>query len=172
MGPSGLPRGPNFQIVQAVCFPVLTAPWKHIPTSYWGCPWGIRLQECVWESWLPYCGHPDEVAFTGNGPAPKSCEPPPCFRNPKVWSKAITVRSKNTAIGWIFNQLLGHTFSGPTEGKFQILPPRSGIWLHTQYATPPESKSFTFRPGLPGSLQQRKCDGCWFAIFCECQGLP
>ena len=54
----------------------------------------------------------------------------------KVWSKAITVRSKNTAIGWIFNQLLGRTFSGPSEGKFRILPPRSDIRVHTQYATP------------------------------------
>ena len=54
----------------------------------------------------------------------------------KVWSKAITVRSKNTAIGWIFNQLLGRTFSGPTEGKFRMLPPRSDIRVHTQYATP------------------------------------
>ena len=105
---------------------------------------------------MPYCGYPDEVAFTGNGPAATSCRPPPCFRNPKMWSKAIPVRSKNTAIGWIFNQLLGRTFSGPTEGIFRILPPRSGIQVHIQYVTMPESKSFTYRPGLPVSLQQGK----------------
>ena len=106
---------------------------------------------------MPYCIY--QMRWNSLEMGQRSSEPPPCFRNPKVWSKAITVRSNNTAIGWIFNQLLSCTFSGPAEGNFRILPPRSGIRVHTQYVTPPESKSFTHRPGLPGFLQQRKCDG-------------
>ena len=39
-------------------------------------------------------------------------------------------------------QLLGRTFSGPTEGIFRILPPRSGIQVHIQYVTMPESKFY------------------------------
>ena len=101
---------------------------------------------------------PDEVEFTGNGPEARSCEPPPCFRNPKVWSKAIAVKSKNTTIGWIFKELLGPTTLGATEGKVQILPPRSRIQLHAG-CVPAGSKNFPDRPRLTCYLLQRKCDG-------------
>ena len=93
---------------------------------------------------------PDEVEFTGNGPEARSCEPPPCFRNPKVWSKAIAVKSKNTTIGWIFKELLGPTTLGATEGKVQILPPRSRIQLHAG-CIPAGSKNFPDRSRLTGS---------------------
>ena len=37
----GLHRGPNFQ-VSTVCFPALSKPFKHIPSSNWDCAWGNR----------------------------------------------------------------------------------------------------------------------------------
>ena len=46
--------------------------------------------------------------FTSNRPTVGIWEPPTCFRNPKVWSKVSTVRSKKIAIGWIFKRLLSH----------------------------------------------------------------
>ena len=67
----------------------------------------------------------------------------------QVWSKAITVRSKNTAIGWIFKELLGPTTLGPTEGKVRILPPRSRIQLPMQGVSPQDP--ITFKTDL-GSL--------------------
>ena len=105
---------------------------------------------------------PDEVEFTGNGAEARSCEPPPCFRNPKVWSKAIAVKSKNTTIGWIFKELLGPTTLGATEGKVQILPPRSRIQLPMQGVSPQDPRTFQTDLGsldLTGSLLQRKHDG-------------
>ena len=130
---------------------------------------GVCLGEMVALLWYPV-----EVAFTGNGPAGTSCEPPPFFRNPKVWSTAITVRSKNTAIGWIFNQLLGRTFSGPTEGIFRILPPRSGIQVHIQYVTMPESKFYiqTWASWISATGQiaiEKWPSSKHFQTVCDCQ---
>ena len=43
---------------------------RHIPSlvntffrPHCNCPWGSRLQEYVWECWLPYCAHLVEVTF-------------------------------------------------------------------------------------------------------------
>ena len=44
----GLHRGPNFQ-VSTVCFPALSKPFKHSPSSNWDCAWGNR-QETVSEN--------------------------------------------------------------------------------------------------------------------------
>ena len=80
----------------------------------------------------------------------------------KVWSKAIAVKSKNTTIGWIFKELLGPTTLGATEGKVQILPPRSRIQLPMQGVSPQDPRTFQTDLGsldLTGSLLQRKHDG-------------
>ena len=52
--------------VKAVYFPTLSVAWKHIPMSYWECPCGNRLWECVWKCWLPYCSYTEEVTFNWN----------------------------------------------------------------------------------------------------------
>ena len=115
---------------------------------------------------------------TWNAPAARHCKLPACSRNHKGWTKAITVRSKKAAIGWIFKQLLGCTFSGSTERKMQILPPKSGIHVHTypHSCIPIVSKHVPNRPKLSGSLIQRKpyrtTFECWFAFPWECGGLP
>ena len=76
---------------------------------------------------MPYCGHIVKVTFQYNGPQARSFELPTCFRNPKGWSKASSVRRKKTATGWIFKQLLGCTALGPLERKIRILPPKPSI---------------------------------------------
>ena len=43
--------------VRAVCLPALSNPCKHNSRPYHDCPWGSRLRECVWQCWVPYCGH-------------------------------------------------------------------------------------------------------------------
>ena len=48
---------------RSVCFPALSAAWKHIPMLYRECPWGNRLHDCVWGCWLPYYAYPEEVTF-------------------------------------------------------------------------------------------------------------
>ena len=113
--------------VKAVCLTVLSEPCNHIPSSYHDCPWGSRLWKFVLEFWVPYRVHLVEVNHTAIGPVKRSCGPVVCFRNPKGWSKASTVRSKKTAIGWIIKQLLGCTTLEPPERRMQILPPRSVI---------------------------------------------
>ena len=40
---------------QSGYFLALCEPCEHIPESYWDHPWGNRLQECVWQSWVPNC---------------------------------------------------------------------------------------------------------------------
>ena len=92
---------------------------------------------------------------TGNGLVARSFKTNGCFRNPK----AITVRSKKTALKWIFNQLLGHALFRPIEIKFQIVPPRSSVQVHIQFVSPPVCKNFTKTCRLPGSFQQRRPDG-------------
>ena len=98
----------------------------------------------------------------------RSSEPPPCFRNPKVWSKAITVRSKNSkAIGWIFKELLGPAALGATEGKARILPPRSSVQLPTHGVSPQDPRTFQTDLGsLDLSYRESTMEqmfGCWFA---------
>ena len=43
--------------LRAMCLPALCELYKHSPRPYHDCPWGSRLWECVWERWVPYCGH-------------------------------------------------------------------------------------------------------------------
>ena len=69
---------------------------------------------------------------TANGPKVRNCEPATCFRNPKGCSKASSSRSKKTAIGWIFKQLQGRAVLRHPDRKMRILPPWSGIQVHTK----------------------------------------
>lgn len=45
--------------IRAVCLPAFLCAEKkkHIPKPLWDWAWGSRLQECVWEWWMPSCGH-------------------------------------------------------------------------------------------------------------------
>ena len=43
--------------VRAVCLPAHSEPWKHIPGSERCCPWGRRLQKCVWGGQVQCWGH-------------------------------------------------------------------------------------------------------------------
>lgn len=79
---------------------------------------------------------------TGSEPATWCCELSVCFRNPKVWNKALTVRSKKTVIGWSFKQLLGHTILGLMERRMCILLPKSSIQIHTEYVYMQNGKIF------------------------------
>ena len=47
--------------VRAVSFLALFMPCKHIPRSSQDCPCANRLQECVWEYWVPSCAYLDKV---------------------------------------------------------------------------------------------------------------
>ena len=80
--------------VRSMCFPALSETCKHVPRSYRDCPWGSILQQCVWECWVPYCGYPDKVTFPWKWTSTMSWNLPARFRNPKVWTKGITVRCK------------------------------------------------------------------------------
>ena len=104
---------------------------------------------------MPYRGHLVGCHSSTNGPQARSFELPVCFRNPKGWSKASSVRRKKTAIAWIFKQLLGCTSLGAPERKMPILPLRPSIQVDTQAG----SKNVPDRPRLPRSLLQRKHDG-------------
>ena len=66
----------------------------------------------------------------------RSGELPTSYRNPKGWTKAITVRSNKIASGWIFKQVLCCTVLEPTVGKLEILSLRSSVQFHTQDVAP------------------------------------
>ena len=158
-----------------MCFPVLSAPWKHIPRSYWDCPWGSRLWECVWERWVPYCVY--QMRWNSLEMGQRLGVASHLLASEiQVWSKAITVRSKNTAIGWIFKELLGCTILWAIERKMWILPARSSAQLHTQDVSPQYPR--IFQKDL-GSLDFFYRDnvmepnfGCWFYFPCTFGGLP
>lgn len=102
----------------------------------------------------------------------KVAEPPPCFRNPKVWSKAITVRSKNTTIGWIFQGVARPTcFRGHcSEEKVAIFTTKVQCPASHARCVPTGSRNFPDRPRITGSLLQRKHDGTdvWMLVCFPC----
>ena len=99
-----------------------------------------------------------------------------CFRNANQWSKTNTVRSEKIPVGWIFKQLLGRPSLGFTERKLQILPPRSGIQVHTQGVSPHFPRNFQTDLGsLDLSYREivmEQTFGCWFVSFFESGELP
>lgn len=125
---------------------------------------GVCLEELV----ALLQGHPsDEVAFTGNRASASlgAVQLSPASEIPKCGVN--TVRSNNTAIGWIFNQLLSCTFQGQLREIFEFCPPRSGIrfTLHG----PSRIQEFYTQIWASWFLQQRKCDG---TDRCMVVGLP
>ena len=106
----------------------------------------------------------------------RSCEPTASLRYPKGWTKATTVRNEKTAIGWIIKQVLGCTTLGPTEKKMGILPPRSGIQVHTLgvYLQDPSIIQSNLGPLDPSYRKNglEETFGCWFAFPYECGDLP
>ena len=162
--------------VRAVCFPVLSETWNHIPITYQDFHWGNRLCKCVWACWLPYSDYQMRWIRTGKVPAARSCERPACFRNPKGWNKALAVRTNKGGTGWIFKELLGCTILWAVERKMWILPARSSAQLHTQDVSPQYPR--IFQKDL-GSLDFFYRDnvmepnfGCWFYFPCAFGGLP
>ena len=91
----------------------------------------------------------------------------------KGWRKDSSVRSKKSATGCIFKQLLGHTVLGPPETKMQILPLRYSIQIDTQFVSLQDP--WMFQTDLIRSLLQRKVMeltfGCCFDYPYEC-GTP
>ena len=69
--------------VRAVCLPALSDACKHIPSPHCNCPWGSRLRYCVWECWMPYCGHLIDVTF----PYKWAC-------SKELWSACLLQKSK------------------------------------------------------------------------------
>ena len=92
----------------------------------------------------------------------------------KGWRKDSSVRSKKSATGCIFKQLLGHTVLGPPETKMQILPLRYSIQIDTQFVSLQDPRMF--QTDLIRSLLQRKVMeqtfGCCFDYPSECGTLP
>ena len=93
-----------------------------------------------------------------------------------VVDQSYCCHRKKTAIGWIFKQLLGRTILGPTESKMWILPPGSGIQVHSQDVSPQYPR---ISQADLGSLDlpyrenvMEEMFGCWFAFPCEIGGLP
>ena len=58
----GVPRGPNFRSQGSVS-PCTFWALQRGSSPYCECPWRNRKQKCVWECWVPFCGHPVEVRF-------------------------------------------------------------------------------------------------------------
>ena len=151
--------------VRFVWLPALSETCKHISWSYRYCPRGSRPRECVWECWAPLCGHCIDVTFPANVPMTRCCDLPACFRITKGWRKDNSVRSKTSATGCIFKQLLGHTALGPPERKTQILPLRYSIQVDTQFVSLQDPRMF--QTDLTRSLLQRKRDGTdiWMLLW-------
>ena len=57
----GLLQGPKLQSGPCVSLHLMRLTNTFLCQSY--CPWGSRLQECVWEWWVPYCGQLIEVTL-------------------------------------------------------------------------------------------------------------
>ena len=93
----------------------------------------------------------------GNGPEARSGEPSARFRNQKGWTKAIIVRSKKTAIGWIFKQFLGRSILINQE-KNTIFAPKFWYPCSDSGCLPAVSMNFPDRTSLSGSLLLRKHD--------------
>ena len=120
-------KGLNYG-VRAVCLPVLFEEA--------GC--GSMSERARFHTVVTWSRSP----CTPNGLQVRCFVLPPCFRNPKAGSKASSVRRKETAIWWIFKQLLGCTTLELPERKMQILPPRSRIQLDTQRVSLKDSGMF------------------------------
>ena len=86
--------------------------------------------------------------------------------------QSSSFRSKKTAIGWFFKQLLGHAALGPTKRKVGILPPRPSIQVHTQGVSPQNPRIFQTDLGSRDlSYRENMMElmfGYWFAFPCEC----
>ena len=79
---------------------------------------------------------------TSNVPYARSYRPAPCLRYPKARSKVSSVRRRKTAMGWIFNQLLGHTALGLPRREMRSLAPRPGIQGHAEGVFPQDPRMF------------------------------
>ena len=85
----------------------------------------------------------------GNGLEARSGEPSARFRSQKGWTKAIIVRSKKTAIGWIFKQLLGRSILANRE-KNAIFAPKFRYPCSDSGYLPAVSTNFPDRTSLSG----------------------
>ena len=132
--------------------------------------------DCVWECWVPYCGHFIEVTFHSKWAWGEELRATHLLQKSKRVNQSCSIRRKKTAIGWILKQLLGCIALGSPERKMWILPPRFGIQVDTQGVYPQDPRMLQIYLGLldlsyRGNVMQQTFERC-FDSPCECGTCP